>query len=170
MNSSADFLYHPRDHKTIELWKEVTDDQWNDPSWQKKNSIRSVDQLRRVIKLSKHQEEEIRRTIGTLRVEGKEPLRITPYYASLMQADPFNPVFFGEVSLKRIDPIFWQSVPTPANLMFPDAGVEGAMSEGSRSYGATVCTASAPSRLTPPPTLTAERWIRAYFISDTTGT
>jgi lysine 2,3-aminomutase len=136
MNSNADFLFHPRNHKTIELWKEVTDDQWNDPSWQKKNSIRSVDQLKKVIKLSQHQEEEIRRTIGTLRTEGKEPLRITPYYASLMQADPFNPVFFGEVSVKRIDPIFWQSVPTPANLMFPNAGVEGAMSEGSRSYGA----------------------------------
>src|SRR5690606_19249365 len=107
-----------------------------DAGWQRKNSIRSVDQLKRVVRLTDHQESEIRRTIGTLRQEGKEPLRITPYYASLMQEDPFNPVFFGEKSQKRLDPIFWQSVPTPANLMFPDAGVEGAMSEGSRSYGA----------------------------------
>ena len=136
MNFNEDFLYKPRSHSKIELWKDVTDDQWNDPDWQRKNSIRSVDQLKRVIKLNDHQEAEIRRTIGTLRQEGKEPLRITPYYASLMQEDPFNPVFFGEVSEKRLDPIFWQSVPTPANLMFPDAGVEGAMSEGSRSYGA----------------------------------
>jgi len=89
-----------------------------------------------VIRMNDHQESEIRRTIGTLRQEGKEPFRITPYYASLMQEDPFNPVFFGEVSKKRLDPIFWQSVPTPANLMFPNAGVEAAMSEGSRSYGA----------------------------------
>jgi lysine 2,3-aminomutase len=29
-----------------------------------------------------------------------------------------------------------QSVPTPANLLFPDTGIEGAMAEGSRSYGA----------------------------------
>ena len=36
-----------------------------------------------------------------MRQEGKEPFRITPYYASLMQEDPFNPVFFGEVSKKR---------------------------------------------------------------------
>jgi len=42
----------------------------------------------------------------------------------------------GEKSKKRLDPVFWQSVPTPANLLFPDTGVEGAMDEGSRSYGA----------------------------------
>jgi lysine 2,3-aminomutase len=136
MHSDEDFLYRPRKYNTIELWKDVTDEQWHDPVWQRKNSIRSIDQLKKVIKLNAHQEEEIRRTIGTLRKEGKEPLRITPYYASLIQEDPFNPVFFGEVSRKRLDPIFWQSVPTPANLLFPDAGVEGAMSEGSRSYGA----------------------------------
>lgn len=136
MNICKDFLYQPRKYSNIDLWKDVTEEQWNDPSWQRKNSIRSVDQLKRVIKLNDHQEAEIRRTIATLRQEGKEPLRITPYYASLMQEDPFNPVFFGDVSKKRLDPIFWQSVPTPANLMFPDAGVEGAMSEGSRSYGA----------------------------------
>jgi lysine 2,3-aminomutase len=42
----------------------------------------------------------------------------------------------GEKPEKRLDPIFWQSVPTPANLLFPDTGIEGAMAEGSRSYGA----------------------------------
>ncbi len=136
MNFKEDFLYRQRRYKDIELWKDVEDEQWFDPAWQRKNSIRSVDQLKKVIRLTEHQEGEIRRTIGTLRAESKEPFRITPYYASLMQEDPFNPVFFGEVSKRRLDPVFWQSVPTPANLMFPDAGVEGAMSEGSRSYGA----------------------------------
>lgn len=136
MTFNEDFLYRPRKYNEIELWKDVTPEQWNDPAWQRKNSIRSVDQLKKVIRLTANQETEIKRTIGTLRQEGKEALRITPYYASLMQKDPFSPVFFGEVSQKRLDPIFWQSVPTPANLMFPDAGVEGAMSEGSRSYGA----------------------------------
>jgi lysine 2,3-aminomutase len=136
MKYNEDFLYHPRKFNTIPLWKDVTAGQWNDPSWQRKNSVRTVDQLKEVIKLSDHQEAGIRRTLDTLRKEGKEPLRITPYYASLMQEDPFNPTFFGEASKKKLDPIFWQSVPTPANLLFPDAGVEGAMSEGSRSYGA----------------------------------
>lgn len=136
MNVEENFLYQPREFNTIELWKNVTISQWNDPKWQKKNSIRSVDQLKKVILLNSHQEKEIRRTINSLEKEGKEPFRITPYYASLMQEDPFHPVFFGEKSKKRIDPIFWQSVPTPANLLFPDAGLEGAMDEGSRSYGA----------------------------------
>mgnify|MGYP002398982280 CR=1 FL=1 len=136
MHINEDFLYHPRKYNTIDLWKDISPEQWNDASWQLRNSVQTVDQLKKVVRMNSHQEAEIRRTVDTLRKEGKEPLRITPYYASLIQEDPFNPVFFGEVSKKRLDPVFWQSVPTPANLMFPDAGVEGAMHEGSRSYGA----------------------------------
>ncbi|MHC1702700.1 MAG: KamA family radical SAM protein [Tenuifilaceae bacterium] len=136
MEPINNFLYKPRNFNTIELWRNVSQEQWNDPIWQRRNSICSVEQLKKVITLNKHQEEEINRTINMLRSEGKEPMRITPYYACLMQEDPFHPEFFSEVSKKRIDPIFWQSVPTPANLLFPDAGVEAAMSEGSRSYGA----------------------------------
>lgn len=127
----------PRKYNTIELWEEVNDEQWNNPDWQLKNSIRSVEQLKKVIKLNRYQEKEIERTLSILRKQGKDPLRITPYYASLMQADPFHPIMLdGEKSKKRLDPIFWQSVPTPANLLFPDTGAEGAMCESSRSYGA----------------------------------
>ena len=83
------------------------------------NSIRSVKHLSKVIKLTSYQEGEIERTIQSLKDQGKEPLRITPYYASIMQADPFNPVMLpGEKQRKRLDPVFWQSVPTPANLLF----------------------------------------------------
>jgi lysine 2,3-aminomutase len=54
-----------------------------------------------------------------------------------MQEDPFHPKLMpGEKEIKRLDPIFWQSVPTPANLLFPDTGKEAAMDEGSRSFGA----------------------------------
>ena len=137
MNTKNDFLYEARKFNTIKLWENVTKEQWYDANWQIKNSIRTVEQLKSVIKLNTFQENEIKRTLKTLRSEGKEPLRITPYYATLMQADPFHPVLLpGERSKKRLDPIFWQSVPTPANLLFPDTGVEGAMSEGTRSYGA----------------------------------
>ncbi len=130
-------FYQPRKYNTVELWKDVTEEEWNDPVWQKKNSIRTVKQLKSVIQLNNHQQKEIERTLKTLKEQGKEALRITPYYATLMQADPFNPVMLsGEHQKKRLDPIFWQSVPTPANLLFPDTGAEGAMSEGSRSYGA----------------------------------
>ena len=132
----ATFLYQPREFHTIPLWKDVTPQQWNDPSWQKRNTVRSVEQLEQIITLTTHQRHEIQRTLDLLLQERKEPLRITPYYASLMQEDPFHPVFLSEPSRKRLDPIFWQSVPTPANLLFPDAGVESAMGEGSRSFGA----------------------------------
>lgn len=137
MNSKQEVFYRPRNYNTISLWKNVTKDQWNDTDWQLKNSIRSVEQLKKIIKLNTFQESEIERTLITLKNEGKEALRITPYYASLMQEDPFHPAMPpGEKSKKRLDPIFWQSVPTPANLLFPDTGFEGAMNESSRSYGA----------------------------------
>lgn len=137
MNSKDNIFNKQRKFNTIELWKKITAEQWYDAKWQLKNSIRSVEQLKKVITLSAFQESEIERTLNVLKNEGKEALRITPYYASLMQEDPFHPIMLsGEKSKKRLDPIFWQSVPTPANLLFPNTGLEGAMHESSRSYGA----------------------------------
>jgi lysine 2,3-aminomutase len=136
MNQTNEIYYTPRHYNSIEIWKDVTEEQWNDPQWQLKNSIKNVDQLEKVIRLNAFQKSEIQRTIDTLSAEGKEPIRITPYYASLMDEDPFHPKMLpGEKSRNRLDPIFWQSVPTPANLLFPDTGTEGAMCEDSRSYG-----------------------------------
>jgi lysine 2,3-aminomutase len=130
-------FYQPRHYNSISVWKHVTPEQWNDAGWQRKNSIHTVDQLEKVIKINDFQKSEIERTLKTLISEGKEPMRITPYYASLMNEDPFHPEMLqGEKERQRLDPIFWQSVPTPANLLFHDTGKEGAMSEGSRSYGA----------------------------------
>lgn len=129
-------LYKPRRFNKIALWKDISREEWMNPLWQQKNAIRSVEQLRKVIKLTDFQAKMISETIEKMSAEGKEALRITPYYASLMQEDPFNPTFFGDKTLKRLDPIFWQSVPTPANLFFPNAGKEAAMNEGSRSFGA----------------------------------
>ena len=137
MYDNNSFFYKPRKHTEIELWKDVTDEEWHDPQWQLKNSVKTVAQLRKVIQLSDYQADEIERVINVLKAEGKDTLRITPYYASLMHQDPFNPVMLpDEKSEKRLDPVFWQSVPTPANLLFPNTGLEGAMDEGSRSYGA----------------------------------
>jgi lysine 2,3-aminomutase len=136
MKPENNFLYEPRKYTTIEIWKDVTDEQWHDAKWQRANSIRSIDQLKEVIELNSYQVSELERTITELKKQGKEPLRITPYYATLMQRDPFHPVMMqGEKAEKRLDPIFWQSVPTPANLLFPNTGKEGAMCEESRSYG-----------------------------------
>ncbi len=137
MEEKNRIFYEPRKFNEIELWKCISEKQWYDPKWQIKNSLRTVEQLARVIKLNKRQQESIHNTLEIMKQQGKEPMRITPYYASLMQADPFHPEMLpGEKQHKRLDPIFWQSVPTPANLLFPDTGIEGAMGEESRSYGA----------------------------------
>lgn len=137
MRKTHNFLFRPRNHKDITLWKNISDDQWNNPDWQKCNSIRSVDQLKKVITLSSYQAGAIQKTLDTLRLEGKEPLRITPYYTTLMNKDPFHPDLLPlEQPKHRLDPIFWQCVPTPANLLFPDTGIEDAMHEGKRSFGA----------------------------------
>lgn len=137
MHNNKEIFYKPRHFTSIELWADITENQWQDAKWQRENSVTSVEQLKKIIKLSAYQAEEIDRTLKELKQQGKEPMRISPYYASLMQYDPFNPVMpEGEKAYKRLDPVFWQSVPTPANLLFPDTGIEGAMSEGNRSYGA----------------------------------
>ena len=136
MNSENSIFYTPRHYSQISLWKDVKVEDWNNASWQLKNSIRKLEQLKQVIQLNAWQEAEISRTIETMRSEGKDPLRITPYYALLMHKNPFKPTNLYHKARNRVDPIFWQSVPTPANLMFPNAGKEASMNEGSRSYGA----------------------------------
>jgi lysine 2,3-aminomutase len=136
MGDKFSIFYEPRKFNTISLWKDVTEKEWYDPKWQLKNSIRTVEDLEKIIKLSPYQSEEIKKTLAELKKQGKDALRVTPYYASLMQEDPFSPVMLGgERPDKRLDPVFWQSVPTPANLLFPDTGAEGAMSESTRSFG-----------------------------------
>ncbi len=137
MNASSEILFSPEDHRERKLWERVTDNQWNDPQWQLRNSISTVGMLSEIIDLNDHQKSEIERVVRTMRSMGREPFRITPYYASLISKDPFHPkLLHGEKSYRRIDPIFWQSVPTPANLLFQNTGKEAAMSEGARSFGA----------------------------------
>ncbi len=131
------FFYSPRNFKDIKIWENVSETEWNDPIWQDKNSIKDVEHLNKVIKLNNYQKSEIKRVISQMKSEGKEPMRITPYYASIMQYDVFNPKMYpGEKEEIRLDPIFLQSVPTPAHLLFPNTGVEDAMDEENRSYGA----------------------------------
>lgn len=92
-------LYTPKRHwKEIELWKDVTDDQWNNWLWQLTNTIRTVDDLKKVIHLTPDEEEGVRISTKTI------PLNITPYYASLMNPDDSR------------CPIRMQSVPISAEL------------------------------------------------------
>lgn len=72
-------LYKPRRHwKDIELWKDVPEGKWNDWIWQLTNTIRTLDDLKKVIDLTPEEEEGVRISTKTI------PLNITPYYAALM--------------------------------------------------------------------------------------
>ena len=66
-----------------ELFPNVTDEQWNDWTWQVKNRIETLDQLKQYIILTKEEEDGVNKTLQTLR------MAITPYYLSLI--DPNDP-------------------------------------------------------------------------------
>ena len=70
-----------RKFKDIELWKDVTDAQWNDWHWQVANRITNVDDLKKVINLTEQEEKDIIEVTKNFR------MGITPYYASLMDVD-----------------------------------------------------------------------------------
>ncbi|MFZ5351261.1 MAG: lysine 2,3-aminomutase [Bacillota bacterium] len=76
-----------RSYKDIELWKDVTEEQWKDWKWQVSNRITTVDQLKKVINITPEEEEGIHECLKTLR------MAITPYYALLMDPnDPHCPI------------------------------------------------------------------------------
>ena len=134
--SEENYLFIPRHFREIKLWENVSDDQWNNPAWQTKNSIRDVGVLEQVIDLNSNQKRCIEETLQGMKSMGKEPMRITPYYATLIAKNPFVPEYPDCEGFKdKLDPVFWQSVPTPAHLLFPNAGVEQSMSESERSFG-----------------------------------
>jgi lysine 2,3-aminomutase len=76
-----------RVNRRSELFKEATDEQWNDWQWQVKNRIETVDELKKYIPLTKDEEEGARQCLQTLR------MAITPYYLSLIDInDPHDPI------------------------------------------------------------------------------
>lgn len=88
-------LYRPkRDWKDIELWKDVTEEQWNNWLWQLTNTIRTLDDLKKVVNLTPEEEEGVRISTKTI------PLNITPYYAWLMnENDPRCPIRMQSVPI-----------------------------------------------------------------------
>ena len=75
-----------RNWKDIPLWKDVTDEQWNDWHWQVANRLNTVEQIKQVVNLTE-EEADIAKVMDGFRVG------ITPYYASLMDPDdPSCPV------------------------------------------------------------------------------
>ena len=70
-----------RNWKEIEAYKSVSDADWNDWRWQVSHRITTVEDLKKVINLTLQEEADIAETLKSFR------LGITPYYASLMDAD-----------------------------------------------------------------------------------
>jgi len=88
--------YEIRDRKDIPIWKDVSDEEWNDWHWQLGHRLTTVEQIAEVVNLTDQEEEDIRKVMNDFRVA------ITPYYASLM--DPEDPT----------DPVRMQAVPVLA--------------------------------------------------------
>ncbi|WLT31146.1 lysine 2,3-aminomutase [Geothrix sp. PMB-07] len=75
------------DWRSIDLFKDVTAEEWNDWRWQLRNGIHDVATLEKVITLTEQEREHLRECLKKFTME------ITPYYAALMdREDPNCPV------------------------------------------------------------------------------
>ncbi|MBK8792760.1 MAG: lysine 2,3-aminomutase [Holophaga sp.] len=73
--------------RAIDLFKDVTPEQWNDWRWQLKNGIRDIPTLEKVIALTDKERDQLKKCLKKFTME------ITPYYAALMDhTDPDCPV------------------------------------------------------------------------------
>jgi lysine 2,3-aminomutase len=76
-----------RNWKDIPIWKDVTDEQWNDWKWQISHRLMTVEDIAQVVNLNEQEKADIAKVMDGFRVG------ITPYYASLMDPDdPHDPV------------------------------------------------------------------------------
>ena len=85
-------------NRRVEIFSDVTDEQWNDWKWQVKNRIETVEELKKYIPLTNEEEVGIRQCLQTLR------MAITPYYLSLID---INDLY---------DPIRKQAIPTALEI------------------------------------------------------
>lgn len=83
----------------VEIWKNITEEQFEDFHWQTQNRITNLEKLKQVINVTEEEEKAIKEGIGEIFTLG-----ITPYYALLM--DPNDP----------LDPIRLQAVPKAGEL------------------------------------------------------
>lgn len=104
-----------RHYTEIDLWKDVTQDQWDDWQWQVRNRITDVETLGKIINLTEKEEKDIGEVLKKFR------MGITPYYASLM--DPEDPH----------DPVRMQAVPTIAETHVGSADLEDPLDEDADS-------------------------------------
>jgi lysine 2,3-aminomutase len=104
-----------RNWKDIELWKDVTDEQWNDWTWQISHRLMTAEDIGKVVNLTEKEAEDIDKVLDCFRVG------VTPYYASLM--DPDDPY----------DPVRMQAVPVLAETFRGDADMDDPLHEDADS-------------------------------------
>lgn len=63
------------------IWQDVSDQDWNDWHWQMRNSVRRLEQIEPLLRLTEDERAAIRALGDTL------PMGITPFYAALMDPD-----------------------------------------------------------------------------------
>lgn len=70
-----------RKYTDVPIWKDVTEEQWNDWHWQVSHRLKTPEEIAEVINLSEKEREDIATVMDGFRVG------ITPYYALLMDPD-----------------------------------------------------------------------------------
>ncbi len=101
-----------RSHRSIKLWKDIKQEQWDDWKWQISNRITALDELEQVINLTDKEREGINKCLKRLK------MAITPYYASLMDPGKF------ECGIRR------QAVPTIWETRISEADCHDPLHEG----------------------------------------
>jgi len=86
------------DYRKTVLWRDVTEQQWNDWRWQFRNRITDVDTLKKLIELDPEEEKFLRECLNRFR------MAITPYYACLINIEDKN------------CPIRRQCIPSPQEM------------------------------------------------------
>jgi lysine 2,3-aminomutase len=94
-----------------ELWKDVTDKDWNNWIWQQQKRIKTMEQLEKLIHVTPGEREAFAKSHEMFN------MAITPYYAALM--DPNDPNC----------PIRLQSVPNPGELYIAPEDLEDPLGE-----------------------------------------
>jgi len=98
-----------RVNRRKELFKDVSDDDWNNWRWQFKNRITTLEELKEFIPLKKEEDDP--------QILKKMRMAITPYYLSLI--DPYDPY----------DPIRKQAIPTIHELKRSPGDLEDPLHE-----------------------------------------
>jgi lysine 2,3-aminomutase len=100
-----------RSYKEVSLWKNVTKKEWEDWTWQVKNRVTTVEELKEIVNLTPEEENGVAQSLKVLR------MAISPYFAMLM--DPDDPH----------DPVRMQAIPTIKELDFSASDMEDPLFE-----------------------------------------